>query len=193
MRLQVAMKEDETKVAQVFWNKYTRLLSLPSSRISSFTCLNLNHLSVSWRFGKLVKQNSSLEHLTYFHMMTLICNHISSDHEIAICILCSTFFDEPIFVVEFQEYKHRFSLMRRRAQKLSQKKKYKTRAHRKYKSSHIYMTLLKSQRKRAKWTLLKPGWAAMSIVTSSTRSCVLLHADSAQHNSSAVQFYCDNS
>ena len=127
MRLQVAMKEDETKVAQVFWNKYTRLLSLPSSRISSFTCLNLNHLSVSWRFGKLVKQNSSLEHLTYFHMMTLICNHISSDHEIAICILCSTFFDEPIFVVEFQEYKHRFSLMTRRAQKLSKKrKKYKT-------------------------------------------------------------------
>ena len=106
--------------------------------------------------------------------------------------LLLTFFDEPIFVVEFQEYKHRFSLVRRRAQKLSQKKSTK---HTDNINLAIYMTLLKSQRKRAKWTLLKPGWAAMSIVTSSTRSCVLLHADSAQHNSSAVrvQFYCDNS
>ena len=99
LRMQIAMKEDETKLAQVFWNKYTRLLSLPSSRISSFTCLNLNHLSVSWRFGKLVKQNSSLEHLAYFHMMTLICNHISSDHETAICILCSWNFLMGLFLL----------------------------------------------------------------------------------------------
>ena len=192
MRLQVAMKEDETKLAQVFWNKYTRLLSLPSSRISSFTCLNLNHLSVSWRFGKLVKQNSSLEHLAYFHMMTLICNHISSDHEIAICILCSWNFLMSLFLLLSSKNTNTDFLLWHGERRNFHKKKKSTK-HTDNINLAIYMTLLKSQRKRAKWTLLKPGWAAMSIVTSSTRSCVLLHADSAQHNSSAVQFYCDNS
>ena len=187
MRLQVAMKEDETKVAQVFWNKYTRLLSLPSSRISSFTCLNLNHLSVSWRFGKLVKQNSSLEHLAYFHMMTLICNHISSD--IYVCILCSWKFLMSLFLLLSSKNTNTDFLLWDGERRNFHKKKSTKHTDNINLAIYICMTLLKLQRKRAKWTLLKPGWAAMSIVTSSTRSCVFLHADSVQHNSSAVQFY----